>query len=53
MDEIFLGDKNKFPKGCYSCLCGKGLNTIRKTNKCNLSCKFCYYYGEFSNQRVI
>ena len=42
----FVGDKSKFPKGCRSCLFGTGLSAIRKTNKCNLKCKFCYDYGE-------
>jgi len=42
----FVGDKSKFPKGCRSCLFGTGLGAIRKTNKCNLKCKFCYDYGE-------
>ena len=32
--------------GCRSCLFGTGLSAIRKTNKCNLACKFCYDYGE-------
>lgn len=42
----FTGDPAKFPKGCRSCLLGTGLSAIRKTNKCNLNCKFCYYYGQ-------
>ncbi len=42
----FVGDEKKFSKGCRSCLCGTGLSAIRKTNKCNLECKFCYNYGE-------
>lgn len=42
----FVGNENKFPKGCRSCLLGTGLSAIRKTNKCNLECKFCYNYGE-------
>lgn len=47
---LFVGELNKFPKGCISCLCGDGLNAIRKTNKCNLQCKFCYYFGELDSQ---
>lgn len=43
---FFVGNENKFPKGCRSCLLGTGLGAIRKTNKCNLECKFCYNYGE-------
>jgi pyruvate formate-lyase activating enzyme-like uncharacterized protein len=42
---FFVGDESKFPKGCRSCLFGTGLGAIRKTNKCNLECKFCYDYG--------
>lgn len=42
----FIGDERKFPGGCRSCLLGTGLSAIRKTNKCNLTCKFCYNYGE-------
>lgn len=42
----FVGDESKFPKGCRSCLLGTGLSAIRKTNKCNIECKFCYNYGE-------
>lgn len=43
---FFVGNEGKFPKGCRSCLLGTGLSAIRKTNKCNLACKFCYNYGE-------
>ena len=42
----YVGNDGKFPKGCRSCLLGTGLSAIRKTNKCNLQCKFCYNYGE-------
>ena len=42
----FVGDAGKFPHGCRSCLLGTGLSAIRKTNTCNLACKFCYNYGE-------
>ncbi len=42
----FVGDPAKFPRGCRSCLLGTGLSAIRKTNRCNLACKFCYNYGE-------
>lgn len=45
----FVGSDNKFSKGCRSCLLGTGLSAIRKTNKCNLECKFCYNYGELDN----
>ena len=43
---LFVGNESKFPQGCRSCLLGTGLSAIRKTNKCNLECKFCYNYGE-------
>ncbi|NLM45643.1 MAG: radical SAM protein [Firmicutes bacterium] len=46
---FFVGDESKFPKGCRSCLLGTGLGAVRKTNKCNLACKFCYNYGELDN----
>lgn len=46
---LFVGDDNKFSKGCRSCLLGTGLSAIRKTNTCNLECKFCYNYGELDD----
>ena len=46
---VFVGDANNFPQGCRSCLLGTGLSAIRKTNKCNLECKFCYNYGELED----
>lgn len=46
---LYVGKESKFPKGCRSCLLGTGLSAIRKTNKCNLVCKFCYNYGELEN----
>ena len=42
----YVGDEGKFPPGCRSCLLGTGLSAVRKTNRCNLNCKFCYNYGE-------
>lgn len=42
----YVGDDERFPKGCRSCLTGTGLSAIRKTNLCNLECPFCYNYGE-------
>lgn len=50
---FFVGDESKFPKGCRSCLLGTGLGAIRKTNKCNLECKFCYNYGEIEDMSPI
>ena len=46
---FYVGDDSKFPKGCRSCLTGSGLSAVRKTNKCNLECKFCYNYGELDD----
>ncbi|MGL6173686.1 MAG: radical SAM protein [Cellulosilyticaceae bacterium] len=46
---FYVGDDKKFANGCRSCLLGTGLSAIRKTNKCNLECKFCYNYGELDN----
>ena len=45
----FVGNESKFPKGCRSCLLGTGLSAIRKTNKCNLECRFCYNFGELDD----
>ncbi|MBR1707746.1 MAG: radical SAM protein [Clostridia bacterium] len=42
---FFVGDTRKFPAGCRSCLTGTGLSAVRKTNKCNLACRFCYDFG--------
>ena len=41
----YIGDDARFPKGCVSCLMGSGLSAIRKTNRCNAACPFCYDYG--------
>ncbi len=46
---LFVGNESKFPQGCRSCLLGTGLSAIRKTNTCNLTCKFCYHYGELDD----
>ncbi|MEG2018224.1 MAG: radical SAM protein [Clostridium sp.] len=46
----YVGNDAKFPMGCRSCLMGTGLSAIRKTNKCNIVCKFCYNYGELDCQ---
>ena len=32
---------------------GTGLSAVRKTNKCNVQCKFCYNYGELDCQPPI
>jgi len=46
---LYVGDDSKFSSGCRSCLLGTGLTAIRKTNKCNIQCKFCYNYGELDD----
>lgn len=46
---FFVGNESKFPKGCRSCLAGTGLSAVRKTNKCNARCPFCYDYGQLEN----
>ena len=49
----YVGEDERFPKGCRSCLLGTGLSAIRKTNKCNIQCRFCYNYGELDCQPPI
>lgn len=46
----YVGDESKFPGGCKSCLFGTGLSAVRKTNRCNARCKFCYDYGALDSQ---
>ena len=41
----FVGPGDKFPRGCRSCLLGTGLSAVRRTNKCNMNCPFCYDFG--------
>lgn len=43
---LYVGNEGDFPRGCSSCLMGTGLSAIRKTNRCNIECRFCYNYGE-------
>ncbi|HSL93044.1 MAG TPA: radical SAM protein [Bacillota bacterium] len=45
----YVGPDGKFPAGCRSCLLGAGLSAIRKSNKCNLDCRFCYNYGQLDD----
>ncbi len=42
---LFVGPSARFPAGCRSCLLGTGLSAVRKTNRCNAACPFCYDYG--------
>ncbi len=50
---LYVGDDEKFSRGCKSCLLGTGLTAIRKTNRCNIECKFCYNFGELNSQPPI
>lgn len=50
---LFVGDPARFSLGCRSCLTGSGLSAIRKTNRCNLQCPFCYDYGVLDCQPAI
>ena len=43
--SFYVGPDEKFPGGCRSCLLGTGLGAIRRTNRCNLNCPFCYDFG--------
>ena len=50
----FVGNKSGISRAdCCSCLLGTGLSAVRKTNKCNVQCKFCYNYGELDCQPPI
>ena len=42
---LYVGEADRFPAGCRSCLLGTGLSAVRKTNRCNAACPFCYDYG--------
>ena len=50
---LYVGRDDKFSAGCKSCLLGTGLSAVRKTNRCNIECKFCYNYGELDCQPPI
>ena len=43
---LFTGPEERFPRGCLSCLLGTGLSAVRKTNRCNAACPFCYDCGQ-------
>ncbi len=47
---LYVGNPDKFPQGCRSCLLGSGLGAVRRTNRCNIACPFCYNYGELDQQ---
>ncbi len=42
---LYVGPEENFPLGCRSCLLGTGLSAVRRTNRCNAACPFCYDYG--------
>ncbi len=42
---LYVGPEERFPAGCRSCLLGTGLSAVRKTNRCNARCPFCYDWG--------
>ena len=42
---LYVGPEDRFPAGCRSCLLGTGLSAVRKTNRCDARCPFCYDYG--------
>ena len=46
----YIGEDDKFPAGCRSCLLGTGLSAVRKTNRCDAKCRFCYDYGALDSQ---
>lgn len=46
----YVGEDDLFPVGCRSCLMGTGLSAIRRSNKCNAACRFCYDYGKLDMQ---
>ena len=49
----YVGDDARFAKGCRSCLMGTGLSAVRKTNRCNAACRFCYDYGALDMQEPV
>ncbi|MBR6029572.1 MAG: radical SAM protein [Clostridia bacterium] len=51
--SLYVGDEKTFPGGCRSCLTGTGLSAVRRTNRCNLRCPFCYDYGCLDQQPPI
>jgi len=42
---LYVGPDDRFPRGCRSCLLGSGLSAVRRTNRCDAACPFCYDYG--------
>ena len=50
---FYVGDDARFPAGCRSCLLGSGLSAVRKTNRCDANCRFCYDYGALDSQMPV
>ena len=50
---MYVGPDEKFPAGCRSCLHGTGLSAVRRTNRCDANCPFCYDYGQLNRQPPI
>ena len=50
---LYVGPDEKFPAGCRSCLHGTGLSAVRRTNRCDANCPFCYDYGHLDQQPPI
>ncbi len=50
---MYVGEDRCFPRGCLSCLKGSGLTAVRRTNKCNLNCPFCYDHGVLEEQMPV
>ena len=46
VSTLYVGPEDRFPAGCRSCLTGTGLSAVRKTNRCNARCPFCYDFGQ-------
>lgn len=44
--SLYVGPDEKFPGGCKNCLLGTGLSAVRRSNRCNANCRFCYDYGQ-------
>ena len=44
--SLFVGPEEKYPRGCRSCLRGTGLSAVRRTNRCDAACPFCYDCGQ-------
>ena len=50
---LYVGPDERFPAGCRSCLLGTGLSAVRRTNRCDARCAFCYDYGQLDVQPPI